>query len=89
MSIIIIHNSNKLIEKTNSKITNLPWLALKAQGASHKQYQYIIIFIITLVYIILVYWASTNNIKPVIIGSLLGALPVLLFELNREIKSHT
>ena len=86
MLIGIGYQSKRLIEENKSSVLRLPWLFLRNRGISHKQYQFILIFFIILFYILIVYWRALENTKPVIIGSLLGALPVLIFELNREIR---
>jgi len=86
ITVVAVHQLRKIRDEGDSGVADIPWLILKRQGLSHKQYQYGTIFIIVLGYFSIVYFATTENTEPVIIGSLLGALPVLLFELNREVR---
>lgn len=82
----IYYKIRKIIPVNNAGLSELPWIISNNIGMSHKQYQISQIFSIVVIYVLSVVYAASKNVDPVIIGSLLGALPVIIFELNREIQ---
>ena len=65
----------------------LLWELVDGLGGTHRQYQGIVVVSISAIYVVfLLVFIDIISPKPVLLGSLIGAFPVFVFEVNRYFR---